>query len=412
MITSEFPTTVATFITRDMQILIKNGYSIDLYALYPKDESLWDYVPKEGMKLIEDGHLKVKHISKMQMILSLLFFWNYFSLGLLTEVREILKQSKSYGSSQWQKSLYTVIWSIALISQEKEPYDKVISYWGNYSATGAYLFSKYAKVETEFYTYLHAGVDLYRDQIYLFEKLVYTKGILTVCQFNVEFLKQLYPDSYKAFLDKITVYHLPLEIKVLKPVKKEKNKIIAVGRLDKKKGVNYLVDACHILKKQEIDFSLTLIGKGPEQENLEKQILEYDLSKYVKFLGHLPYSEVEKEMSSSVVLAHCSPELGDAVPTVIKESLSLGTPVIGSNIVGIPELLDYGKCGILFEPKDTQSLAESLSRILSDTNLQEEMSVKGRKFAEDTFDIKKNDAVLLQAIGDTLVSNKDKNDLS
>lgn len=398
LITNEYPSRVATFITRDIEVLTSGGYEVDLYAIYPKDDTLWDYVPEEGKKLVEEGKLSVKHIGKIEMSISIFCFWKYLSWSYIKEVKEILQQSRTYGIAQCSKSFYAIVWTIALIQKEEQVYNKVVSYWGNYSGTSAYLFSKYARFKTEFYTYLHAGVDLYRDQIYLFEKLLHAKKIITVCQFNVEFLKTLYPHKFDDFINKIVVYHLPLKMKKLNTVTKQKNKIIAVGRLDRKKGVDYLINACAKLKENNIYFSLTLVGDGPERKNLENLAVVKGISDQISFLGHIPYAEVEKEVSSSIVLAHCSPELGDAVPTVIKESLAIGTPVIGSEIVGIPELLDYGKCGLLFKPKDMEGLVKALTQILNERDLQNEMAKKGRKFAEETFDYKKNRGILLNAL--------------
>jgi len=411
LITSEYPTRVATFITRDIEVLTNDGYKVDLYALYPKNDAQWEYVPQEGKKLIEQGKLTVNHIRKIEIVLSVLYFWNYFSWDFFKEAKEIMKQSRVYGIVQWQKSFYTIVWTIGLMRKESEKnkYCKVISYWGNYSGTSAYLFSKYSKYKLDFFTYLHAGVDLYRDQIYLLEKLLFAKRIITVCQFNKDFLQGLYPKEFEQFKEKVIVYHLPLKIRQLPKITKLKNKIIAVGRLDRKKGLDYLIEACAILKAKKVDFNLTLVGDGPERKGLENFVEKKGVVNQVDFLGHMPYSEVEKEISSSIVLAHCSPELGDAVPTVIKESLSLGTPVIGSNIVGIPELLDFGKCGLLFEPKDTEGLVNALIKVLSDTELQDEMSIKGRQFAEKMFDFDKNKTVLLNILNnDTNIEKTDK----
>lgn len=399
LITSQYPNNVSTFITRDIEVLVENGYKVDLYALYPLNSDNWNFVPDEGKKMIQDGNLVVNHISYFSMFIGFLCFWNYLSIPFFKEIKNILKDSSKYGKTQYKKSLYTVIWTISLINKNKNnPYDKVISYWGNYSGTAAYLFSRYAHSKPKFYTYLHAGVDLYRDQIYLFKKLSHATKIFTVCEFNVEFLKKLFGDKFKEIRDKIIIYHLPLKIKPFLDVEKEDNKIVAVGRLAKAKGLDYLLEACKILDNHNISFSLEIVGGGEERENLEKKVDQLELKKKVSFTGQLPYSQVEQKISSSVVLAHCSPVLGDAVPTVIKESLSLGTPVVGSNIVGIPELLNYGECGLLFEPQNSENLALSLEHILGNKKLQRDMANKGRLFAEKMFDFNKNKKVLIEGL--------------
>jgi glycosyltransferase involved in cell wall biosynthesis len=396
MLTSKFPSNVSTFITRDFQILVAAGYHVDIYPITPLNEDYWKFVPVDGMKLIEEGKVTVYNFSKKEILLNALKFWKYPKISFFKEAVQIAKESVKFGKSQLVKSLYAILWTLSLRNKQgDESYDRVVSYWANYSATSAYLFSKYSNSNPPLVMYAHAGVDLYRDQIYLLEKLQYAHKIITVCQFNVDFMQELYPDAFDSFKDKISIYHLPLPMKELPDVQKVPNQIIAVSTLNIRKGINYLVDACGLLKKDGMSFSLLIIGGGEEEQNLKNQVKELGLEEITTFTGQIPYEEVETNMAQSVVLAHCSPELGDAVPTVIKESLMVGTPVVGSDIVGIPELLDYGKCGLLFEPKNAQDLHDKLKIILEDEALQKEMSVKGRAFAEKMFDIKINSKQLV-----------------
>ncbi len=397
MLTSKFPSNVSTFITRDVQILVAAGYHVDIYPITPLNEDLWQFVPEEGMALIKEGKVTVYNFSKKELLLNALKFWKYPSLGFFKEAVAIAKESAGFGKSQLVKSLYAIFWTLSLKQkQDNGDYERVVSYWANYSATAAYLYSKYSASKPPLVMYAHAGVDLYRDQIYLLEKLQYAHKVITVCQFNVDFMKELYPNDFDSFKDKISIYHLPLPMKALPKVEKVPNQIIAVSTLHIRKGINYLVEACGLLKKDNIDFRLLIVGGGEEEMNLKNQVRSLGLEDITTFTGQIPYEKVEKHMAESVVLAHCSPELGDAVPTVIKESLMVGTPVVGSNIVGIPELLDYGKCGALFEPKNAQDLHDKLQVILEDEALQADMSLKGRAFAEKMFDIKINSKQLVE----------------
>lgn len=400
IITSEYPNKVSTFITRDIDILVSDGYSVDLFALYPLNKNNWDFVPDEGKNLIRKKQLNVEHISYLYMFYSLFLFWNYVNFNFFKEVKEILRQSKGFGDSQYKKSFYTVLWTIALFQKTKsKKYSKVISYWGNYSGTAAYLFSKFNQNKIKFYTYLHAGVDLYRDRIYLFEKLKHAYKIITVCQFNKAFLKEHYPEKFDEIDKKIYIYHLPIKIKKSIKCEKQENQLIAVGRLDKKKGLDFLIKAASLLKDKKLNFKIKIIGDGPERSNLESLVKEYSLNKHIFFLGHLPYSEVEVNIANSIALVHSSPELGDAVPTVIKESMSLGTPVIGTNIAGIPELLDYGEAGLLVDAQSEKSIFSAIEKLLSDKILQNNLSLKGRSFALKKFNFDINSQELINIIG-------------
>ena len=398
IITNEFPTKVSTFISRDMKILVEAGYVLELYAFYPCTEQYWDFVPEYIKKFVGNKQIIVRHLTKKDYIKSLFSINSYKNIGFFIESFKVLKGSMMFGVKPLQKTLYTVFWTFVLRSVASNDYERVISYWGNYSATAAYLYSKYHNPPLSFITYLHAGVDLYREQVYLLKKLKFADEIITVCQFNVDFLQNLYPADFDVLSDKIHIYHLPIEIRNDISVSKNKNQIIAVGRLDKKKGLNFLIDACNLLEKEKIDFQLLIVGDGPEKNTLVDLVQKYSLKDKVIFTGHVPYREVEVMIAQSTVLAHCSPELGDAVPTVIKESLSVGTPVVGSDIAGIPELLDFGNCGLLFEPASSKSLFIALKTILLDSSLQKNLSNKGKQFTYKMFDINKNKNILLEII--------------
>src|SRR2546430_7501895 len=69
-------------------------------------------------------------------------------------------------------------------------------------------------------------------------------------------------------------------------------------------------------------------------------------------------------MSEATILVHPSDRLGDGLPTVLREAMALGTPVIASRIAGIPEALDDGRCGLLVPSGDLEALADAIARLL------------------------------------------------
>jgi glycosyltransferase involved in cell wall biosynthesis len=100
-----------------------------------------------------------------------------------------------------------------------------------------------------------------------------------------------------------------------------------------------------------------------------------------------------------MILVHPSPELGDGVPNVIKESMAVGTPVLGSQVAGIPELLAGGKHGLLVPPKNVNALADAIANLLANDELRQQYSQQARKYAEDQFDLRKNGKRLAEFLG-------------
>ena len=93
--------------------------------------------------------------------------------------------------------------------------------------------------------------------------------------------------------------------------------------------------------------------------------------------------------------------LGDAVPTVIKESMALGTPVVASNVAGIPELLDGGRCGMLVPPQNVEALADAIKTLLANTAMRRTYADAARKYAEEQFDLWRNGRRLARVLRST-----------
>ena len=112
------------------------------------------------------------------------------------------------------------------------------------------------------------------------------------------------------------------------------------------------------------------MGDGEEEKSLKNLASELGIRDKVHFHGRLPFDRVQCAMSDATVLVHPSNGIGDAVPTVIKEAMGLGLPVIASDVAGIPELLDHGRCGRLVPPQDVQALAAAIEELLTDGALR------------------------------------------
>jgi glycosyltransferase involved in cell wall biosynthesis len=133
-------------------------------------------------------------------------------------------------------------------------------------------------------------------------------------------------------------------------------------------------------------------------KNLAKELLITDK---VRFLGWLRPAEVRTAMERATIFIHPSSGLGDAVPTVIKESIALGTPVVASQVAGIPELLNDGKCGILVPPRNPIALADAIQALLRNADLRRRYADAARKYAEEKFDLWRNGKKLIETLNST-----------
>jgi glycosyltransferase involved in cell wall biosynthesis len=251
--------------------------------------------------------------------------------------------------------------------------------------------------------FLHAGVDLYRDQVFLRQKLLYADNIIVVCEFNREYIRRLYPDVFPTISHKIHLHHLGLNFAefAYQPNGRSQRRILSVGRFGKGKGFNYLLYAAQKLIHRGIDIEVELVGDGKEAASLRKLAHDLQISERVKFRGWLPFDKVRGRMSQATILVHPSRGIGDAVPTVIKEAVALGTPVVASAVAGIPELLDHGRCGVLVPPRDVEALADAIETLLGNVSLRRSYAAAARTYAEEKFDLWRNGNCLAELLRST-----------
>ncbi len=151
------------------------------------------------------------------------------------------------------------------------------------------------------------------------------------------------------------------------------------GRLEEAKGLETLLKA---VKKVAMSH-LFIIGQGYYRKELEELVARLNI-KNVKFLGPKWNDELKKVISNSKFVIIPS-ECYDNSPLVIYESYALGKPVIGSDIGGIPELIEPGKTGLLFRPGNSEELAEKIDFLLNHPKMVKEYGVNARKKAEKEF---------------------------
>jgi colanic acid/amylovoran biosynthesis glycosyltransferase len=381
---------VSTFFARDIRGLIQAGVDVEIFPVHPVDPALWKYVPGSlGECVLPRSKVHHVRIEKLPTLTN-------FSIGHVgAYFRNVLPIGVSairYGLEPTVKTAYTVVkaWAAAHEPHD-QPYDHILSYWGSYAATYAYLYHSQTDPGIPFSMFLHAG-DLYDDQVYLQQKLLHADNVFVVCEFNREFIRNRYPEIFPVVSKKIHVYHPSLDFTELPyhPGHSRSRRILAVGRFDKCKGFDYLIQAVHYLVSAGVDVETTIIGDGDEAGSLIDLAKKLGIQHRVYFRGWLHFDEVKNAMQDACMLVHPSSELGDAVPTVIKEALALGTPVIATRVAGIPELLDSGRCGILVPPRDVQQLADAIRRLLMNPRTRDSYSEKARKYAEDHFDLFRN----------------------
>lgn len=166
------------------------------------------------------------------------------------------------------------------------------------------------------------------------------------------------------------------------PSKNEKNPIILyVGALTENKGVHYLINAFKIIAANIPEYKLQIVGAGDYLPSLIKLSKETDLENRIEFTGAQSPNRVAEHMRNASILV--LPSLSEGLGVVLIEALASGTPVVGTNVGGIPDIITT-EVGKLVPAGDAKALANSLLELISELP-QVDYSARARKRAEMFF---------------------------
>ncbi len=185
---------------------------------------------------------------------------------------------------------------------------------------------------------------------------------------------------------KIEVIHYGIELnrfKSIKPVRpKHPIKLLILGRLTKQKGHEIALKALSGIDKKK--WKLDIVGSGPLENKLKHLVIRLDLEKNIKFFP--PTHDVPSIFANHDIML--MPSLWEGLGIVAMEALLAGRAVIGSNVGGIPELIENYKTGYLVKPNNTEALKKQIIFCLENTKEIEKIGNQAREHAMQNFGVK------------------------
>ncbi len=152
-------------------------------------------------------------------------------------------------------------------------------------------------------------------------------------------------------------------------------KILFPSMAIERKGVEYLLEAIYIVKKQIPEVKLYLLTNGYKVRDYERIVKKFDISKNVIFCGKLEQDKYLELLSNCRMM--CQPTLSDSYGWTVLDAMCLGVPVVTTEKCGCPDLFENGDIGIRVEPKNPHSLAEAILKLFSDNELCNKFSRTG-----------------------------------
>lgn len=172
--------------------------------------------------------------------------------------------------------------------------------------------------------------------------------------------------------DKISVLCNFINIDNLKADATRKNYYCYVGRLSPEKGLKSLVEAA-----LQLPYRLKIVGEGPLHNELQAMIKDAD---HIELMGYKSWHEIKDIVAEARFMVLPS-EWYENNPYSAIEALSMGTPVLGSRIGGIPELIETGMNGELYEPMNMSALKEKIDYMFTaDYNYYDIANAAQQKF--------------------------------
>ena len=208
------------------------------------------------------------------------------------------------------------------------------------------------------------GSDLLQRADLMAAKLLACRFCVTVSDFNRNYILEHYPSTPES---KVLVQRLGVDRVFPSPAPADEGQrrfcLLAVGRLHRVKNYEFLIQACAALRDKGPDVICWVAGEGPERSALESQIRKLRLQDRVYLIGYLPAAQLSDyyRYADLVVLTSQS----EGIPVVLMEAMAHERLVLAPAITGIPELVEHGRTGFLYEPGSLPDFLRCVRWILS-----------------------------------------------
>ncbi len=397
---SRFPKITETFVLFEMQAMEREGVRIEVYPLlrarntgtHPEGAGVWGKFVEllrapareaamhpEAKPFVERAHYSpllslsilaanlaslathpIRYLHALgALVLDNLGSWNYLLGGLVLFPKTVA----------------------AARDMRRRGISHIHAHFGNHPAAMAWVAHRLTGIP---YSFTAHGADIQVDQHMLRRKVQDAAFVVTISDYNVRFLVEHCGETARS---RIRVIRCGVDTNIFCPAEQGSEsspissptcpppiprplRMVCVGTFYEVKGHRYLIEACRLLRDRGIEFTCSLVGDGPLGEQLRKLAGELGVADSVRFLGRRTRDEIAELLRHSDVLVAPSipTDSGrrEGIPVVLMEAMASGLAVVGSDISGIPELVEDRVNGRLCPPRDPESLAAALAELRDD----------------------------------------------
>jgi len=212
------------------------------------------------------------------------------------------------------------------------------------------------------------------------ERIFMPPYVIHLSNFSRSFFHQ---NWYKKYIGELIPNAIPETYFSVLPLESVSNHIVCIGVIDENKNQILLFEAIHALRKRGINFKVTVVGgyRDPNYESVVTGVInKLDLSDLVNFEGWCTQDEICSILTDSSILVVTS--LHESLPMVIAEAMAASRCVVASAVGGIPEMLEDGVTGLLFESENITELENKLELLHDNPQLVLKLGSNGHQKAK------------------------------
>jgi glycosyltransferase involved in cell wall biosynthesis len=390
MILKGYPRISETFISNEILLLEKLGFSIHLFSMRR---------PRENFSHESVNHVKasVDYLPETLLVpLPKLLYHNFllaqkrpgtYKIAVKTALRRFSRTRKSATIKHLLQAGYLV--------QRLLPDSGVKHLHAHFahSPTSVAMFA--GQLSGLPFSFTAHAKDIYTsDPRQLKEKMAFARFVVTCTEYNKRHLLAIL-NKKPALIHRI--YH-GIDTDLFSWDQKEKKttppyRILTVARLTAKKGLSTVYRAIRQLYDQGFDVHHTLIGDGEDRRKILSLIKALGLDHITSCLGSQPHEVVlnhYRQADLFVLGCEIAPNGDrDGIPNVFLECMAMGVPVVSTRVSAIPEVIKDGKTGLLVPPGRPGEMARAMARMLTDKELKNRIVTDAQRYIASDFNNKK-----------------------
>jgi glycosyltransferase involved in cell wall biosynthesis len=199
--------------------------------------------------------------------------------------------------------------------------------------------------------------------------------MIVTCKKN----KQEVMDELKLDEERFRIVYQGVDVERFTPSRCEGKKVLFLGRLHERKGIDRILKAWQKVHKEDKDAKLLVAGKGEFEEQYKKMARDLGLEGSVEFLGHVPEEELPGLYASSSIFVN--PSYYEAFGLTTLEAMASGLPVLATDTGVASEAIEKGKNGYLIDDED---MGDRILEVLSSDKMKA-MGRRSRQIVEEKF---------------------------